>query len=78
MPEKRSTKIMDPSRTRNYHICGIIHNIYKDNVFKNKKEINFVSIDDLYFIKDTAKFGHCMDIIDAVVNHIIFQAQRNS
>ena len=65
---------MDSSMTRNYQICGIIHNIYEENVFKNKKLIKFVSITDISFIKDTEKFGHCMEIIDAVMNHIIFQA----
>ena len=66
--------MMGSSMTRNYQIYGIIHNIYEDNVFKNNKLINFFSITDLYFIKDTEKFGHCMEIIDAVTNQIIFQA----
>ena len=33
--------------------------------FIYKKEIKFVSVTALYLIKETAKFGHCMDIIDA-------------
>ena len=37
MPRKRSTTMMAPSKTHNYHIREIIYNIYKYNVFKNKK-----------------------------------------
>ena len=59
--------MMASSRTRNYHNCDIIHNIYKDNLFKNNKEIKFISTTALYFIKDKATFGHSMDLIDATV-----------
>ena len=35
--------------------------------FITRKEIRFVSITALSFIKDTEKFGHCMELIDAAV-----------
>ena len=60
--------MMASSKTRNYYICEIIYNIYKYNIFQNKKEIKFVSITDPPFIKDTANFGHCMKLIDDTVN----------
>ena len=56
MPHKRTSTMMASSKTQNYHICEIIYNIYEDNIFQKKKEINFVSITTPSFIKDTAKF----------------------
>ena len=53
MPHKRTATILASSKTWNYHICEIIYNIYEDNIFQNKKEIKFVSITALSFIKDT-------------------------
>ena len=58
---------MESSKTWIYQILEIIYNIYEDNTFHNKKEIKFVSITALSFIKDTAYFGHCMEFIDAAV-----------
>ena len=58
---------MASSKTRSYTILGILYNLYEYNTFQNKKEIKFVSITALSFIKDTSKFGHCMELIDAAV-----------
>ena len=59
---------MMSSKNQNYHICEILYNIYKDNIFQNKKEIKFFSINAPSFIKDTEHFGHCLELIDAAVN----------
>ena len=67
MPQKRKATMMDSNKTLNYHIREIIYNLYKDDIFQNKKEIKFVSITAMYFIKDTEKFGHCMDLINDAV-----------
>ena len=56
--------MMDWIKARNYHIRDIIYNIYKDHIFQNKKEIKFISITDPSLIKYTAKYGHCVGIID--------------
>ena len=48
---------MESSKTQNYHIHDILYNIYEDNIFQNKKEINFISITAPYFIKDTASLA---------------------
>ena len=73
IPQKRTANMTTLSKARNYHISEIIYNLYEGNIFKNKKEINFVSITAPYFIKDTEKSGQCMDITDDAVNpyHII-------
>ena len=57
---------MASSKTQNYKILGIIYNLYEVNTFQNKKEIKYILIAALSFIKDTAKFGH-MEFIDAAV-----------
>ena len=67
IPQNRTANITASSKTRNYHICEIIYNIYEDNIFQNNKEIKFVSITETSFIKYTANFGHCVDLIDAAV-----------
>ena len=36
-PHKRKATMMASSKTRNYHICEIIHNLYEDNTFQKKK-----------------------------------------
>ena len=59
---------MASSKSRNYHIHDILYNIYKDNIFYNNKEIKFVSITSMPFIKETDIFGYCMELIDAAVN----------
>ena len=56
------------SKTWKYHICDIIYNINKDNVFNNKKWIKFISITDPYLIKYTENFGDCTELIDTAVN----------
>ena len=63
-----SATTMASSKTRNYKILEILYNLCEDNIFHNKKEIRFVSIIALSFIKDTEKFGHCMELINAAVN----------
>ena len=71
---------MVSSKTWIYEILEIVYNIYEDGIFHNKKEIKFVSITALSFIKDTANFGHCMEFIDAAVkpDHIkILQKQSD-
>ena len=69
--------MMDSNKTLNYHIREIIYNLYKDDIFQNKKEIKFVPITAMYFIKDTEKFGHCMDHInDAVKPYHIETLQK--
>ena len=61
------------SRAHNYHIRGIIHYIYKYNVYHNKKEIKFISIIDPSLVNYKAKFSHCMELIGDAVNtdHIV-------
>ena len=59
---------MASSKTWIYQILEIIYNIYEDNIFYNNKEIKFVSITSLPFIKDTDIFGYYMELIDAAVN----------
>ena len=59
--------MMESSKTRNNYICDIIYNLYKDNIFQSKKEIKFISITAKSFIKNTEKFGHCMEVIDSAV-----------
>ena len=54
------------SKTQSYHTRDIIYNLYGHIIFKNKKEIKFISIADFYFIENMEKFGHWMDIVDAV------------
>ena len=73
MLQKRTATMMTSSKTRNYHICEILYNLYKDNIFQNKKYIKFFSITALSVIKDTANFSHCVDLIYAAVNpyHIV-------
>ena len=56
------------SKIWNYHISELIYNIYEYNIFQNKKWIKFISITDPSFIKEKENVGHCMKIIDAVVN----------
>ena len=68
MPQKMKATMTVSSKTQNYHIREIIYNIYEDNIFQNKKEIKLVSINAPSFIKDTAKFGHWMELIDDSVN----------
>ena len=58
---------MASSKTRNYHICDILFNICKDNIFHNNKYIKFISIISPSFIHDTKKFSHCMELINAIV-----------
>ena len=60
--------MMASSKTWNHHIHDIIYIIYKDNIFQNKKEINFVPITAPSFIRDTETFDHCIEIIDDAVN----------
>ena len=60
--------MMMSSKTWNYHTCDILYIIYKDNIFYKNKEIKFVSITSLPFIKDTDIFGYYMELIDAAVN----------
>ena len=67
MPQKMIATIMVSSKTRNYHICEIIHNLYEDDIFLNKKEIKFVSITVTSLIKYTSKLGQCMELIDSAV-----------
>ena len=78
MPQKRKATMMASSKSQNYHIHDILYNIYKDNIFHYKKDIKSVSITAPYFIKYTAKFGHCMELIDAVVNpdHILISKKQ--
>ena len=68
MPQMRTATMMASSKNQNYHICEINYNFYEDNIFQNKKQIKFVSITALSFIKETEHFGHCMALIDAAVN----------
>ena len=35
--QKGTDNMMASSKTRNYHIYEIIYNLYKDNIFQNKK-----------------------------------------
>ena len=44
IPQKSSATMIASSKTRNYHISEILYNLYKDNIFQNKKHINFISI----------------------------------
>ena len=37
MLHKRTATMMVSSKTRNYHICDIIYNLYRYNIFQNKK-----------------------------------------
>ena len=60
--------MMSSSKTWNYHTSEIIYNLYKDNIFQNKKKTNFISITAPSFKKDTSNFGHFMDLIYAAVN----------
>ena len=55
-------------KTRNDQNREIVYNLYEDNIFKNKKDIKFISITAQYYIKVTEKFGHCMELIDYSVN----------
>ena len=68
MSHKRKATMMASSKTWNHHIREIIYILYEDNISQNKKLINFFSNTSSSFINETAKFGHCMDLIDAVVN----------
>ena len=49
-------------------MCEVIYNLYKDNIFQNKKEIKFFSINAPSFIKDTENFGHCMELLYVAMN----------
>ena len=68
MPQKSTAIMMTSSKTQNYHICEIIYNLYKDNIFQNKKEIQFVSINYNSFIKYISIFCHYMELLNAALN----------
>ena len=67
MPQKRTATMMASSKTRNYHICETLYNIYEDHIFQNNKGIKFVSITDPSLINYKAKFGHCMELLDTTL-----------
>ena len=60
--------MMASSKTRKYHTREILYNIYEDSIFHKNKEIRFVFINAQSFIKETEKFGQCIDLIYATVN----------
>ena len=50
-PRDKIMTLMRLSRIQNYHICDIIHHIYKDTLFSTKIEIKFISIADPSFVQ---------------------------
>ena len=80
MPRNSSMTMITSSKTRNCYIHDIIYSICEDNIFKNKKEIKFISIIDRSFKNGIKKFCRGMELINAAVKpyHIeILKKQLN-
>ena len=52
-PNKMSDNMMASSKNWNYQSHDIIYNLYKDHIFQNKNQINYIYITAQSFIKDT-------------------------